>query len=76
MAPTVLQLAPDPQEPGEIIANVVPLQITVRPRVLSGADYNAISTLFTVAADTRRRQPGRPGVRHVCRAAVDTATGC
>jgi DNA-binding SARP family transcriptional activator len=52
MAPTVLQVAPDPHEPGEIIANVVPMQITVRPRVLSAADYGAISTLFRVAADT------------------------
>ena len=52
MAPTVLQVAPDPQEPGEIIANVVPMQITVRPRVLSAEDYGAISTLFRVAADT------------------------
>ena len=52
MAPTVLQVAPDPHEPGEIIANVVPMQITVRPRVLSAVDYGAIGTLFRVAADT------------------------
>jgi DNA-binding SARP family transcriptional activator len=51
MAPTVLQLAPDPAAPDEIIANVVPLQITVRPRALSAADYAAIATLFAVAAD-------------------------
>jgi DNA-binding SARP family transcriptional activator len=51
MAPTVLQLAPDPQAPDGIIANVVPLQITVRPRVLCDADYDAIATLFAVAAD-------------------------
>jgi DNA-binding SARP family transcriptional activator len=51
MAPTVLQLAPDPGVPGEIIANVVPLQITVRPRALSAGDYAAIATLFAVAAD-------------------------
>ena len=51
MAPTVLQLAPDSLVPGGIIANVVPLQITVRPRALTGADYDAIATLFTVAAD-------------------------
>jgi DNA-binding SARP family transcriptional activator len=51
MAPTVLQLAPDPQEPDEIIANVVPLQITVRPRAFGDADYDAIATLFAVAAD-------------------------
>jgi DNA-binding SARP family transcriptional activator len=51
MAPTVLQLAPDPEAPDEIIANVVPLQITVRPRALSAGDYAAIATLFAVAAD-------------------------
>jgi DNA-binding SARP family transcriptional activator len=50
MAPTVLQLAPDPQAPDNIIANVVPLQITVRPRAFSAADYDAIATLFAVAA--------------------------
>jgi DNA-binding SARP family transcriptional activator len=52
MAPTVLQVAPDPGLPGGIIANIVPLQITVRPRVLTGADYEAITSLFSVAADT------------------------
>ncbi|HUB38040.1 MAG TPA: BTAD domain-containing putative transcriptional regulator [Streptosporangiaceae bacterium] len=51
MAPTVLQLAPDPQAPDGIIANVVPLQIAVRPRALCDADYDAIATLFAVAAD-------------------------
>jgi DNA-binding SARP family transcriptional activator len=51
MAPTVLQLAPDPEAPDGIIANVVPLQITVRPRALSDADYDAIATLFGIAAD-------------------------
>ena len=51
MAPTALQLAPDPQAPGGIIANIVPLQITVRPRALSAADYDAIATLFAVASD-------------------------
>lgn len=51
MAPTVLQLAPDPQAPDGIIANVVPLQITVRPRALCDADYDALATLFAVAAD-------------------------
>ncbi len=51
MAPTVLQLAPDSQVRHGIIANVVPLQITVRPRALSEADYDAIATLFTTADD-------------------------
>ena len=51
MAPTVLQLAPDRQVPGGIVANVIPLQITVRPRALSASDYDAIGSLFAVAAD-------------------------
>jgi DNA-binding SARP family transcriptional activator len=51
MAPTVLQVAPDPQRAGGIVANVIPLQIVVRPQALSEAEYEAISTLFAVAAD-------------------------
>jgi DNA-binding SARP family transcriptional activator len=51
MAPAVLQLAPDPQVPDGIVANVAPLQITVRPRALSGAEYDAIALLFGAAAD-------------------------
>lgn len=48
MAPTVLQLAP--AVPQGIVANVVPLQITVRPQVLSPSEYQAIATLFATAA--------------------------
>ncbi len=51
MAPTVLQLAPDPEIPDGIVANVVPLQVTVRPRVLSAAEYDAIGSLLATAAD-------------------------
>ena len=51
MAPTALQLAPDPDHPGQILANVIPLQISVRPQTLSDADYQAIGTLFAAAAD-------------------------
>jgi DNA-binding SARP family transcriptional activator len=51
MSPTVLQLAPDPEHPELILANVIPLQIVVQPQVLSDADYAAISTLFATAAD-------------------------
>jgi hypothetical protein len=49
MAPMVLQLAPDPVVADGIVANVVPLQITVRPHALSAAEYAAIGTLFTAA---------------------------
>ena len=49
MAPTVLQLAPDPDEPAGVVANVVPLQIMVRPQVLPEADYQAVSKLFATA---------------------------
>jgi DNA-binding SARP family transcriptional activator len=51
MAPAVLQVAPDPEMPDGIIANVVPLQITVRPGALAAADYAAITTLFAAASD-------------------------
>ncbi len=51
MAPAVLQVAPDPQAPEGIVANVIPLQITVRPHALSMADYAAITTLFSAASD-------------------------
>jgi len=51
MAPTVLQLAPDPEQPGGITANIIPLQITVRPQLLSSAEYEAIGTLFATATD-------------------------
>ncbi len=59
MAPTVLQLAPDPRRAGEILANVIPLQIMVRPQVLSGADYEAIGTLFGAATDLQDVSPQR-----------------
>ena len=51
MAPTALQLAPDPQVPDGIVANVAPLQITVRPHALSGPEYDAIAQLFGQAAN-------------------------
>jgi LysM domain len=51
MAPMALQLAPDPLVAEGIVANVVPLQITVRPHALSAGEYDAIGTLFTTAAD-------------------------
>jgi DNA-binding SARP family transcriptional activator len=57
MAPTALQLAPDSQHPDEILANVIPLQITVRPQSLTSAEYDAISTLFAVAADLEDVSP-------------------
>jgi hypothetical protein len=57
MAPTVLQLAPDPQQPAGMLANVIPLQIMVRPQVLSDAEYAAISTLFATAADLHDVSP-------------------
>ena len=51
MASAVLQVAPDPQAPDGVVANVIPLQITVRPSTLSAADYAAIATLFAAASD-------------------------
>jgi len=60
MAPAVLQLAPDPEVPDGIVANVAPLQITVRPRAMSGADYDAIALLLGAAADTNDVGPDDP----------------
>ena len=57
MAPAVLQLAPDIEQAGGIVANVVPFQITVRPRTLSSGDYDAIATLFAVADDLEDVSP-------------------
>jgi DNA-binding SARP family transcriptional activator len=51
MAPTVIQLAPDPDRPDGIVANIVPLQIMVRPRALSAAEYGAIGSLLATTAD-------------------------
>ncbi len=55
MAPTAMQLAPDPD--GGIVANIVPLQITVRPQALSALDYEAITTLFGVGAGQQDVSP-------------------
>jgi DNA-binding SARP family transcriptional activator len=60
MAPTVLQLAPDPQVPAGIAANVAPLQIAVRPRALSAAEYDAVALLLGTAADTGDMGPDDP----------------
>jgi DNA-binding SARP family transcriptional activator len=57
MAPAVLQVAPDPQEPDGIVANILPFQITVRPRALSATDYAAITTLFALAGDVEDVAP-------------------
>jgi DNA-binding SARP family transcriptional activator len=57
MAQAVLQVAPDPQAPDGIIANVIPLQITVRPGALSAGDYAAITTLFRAAGDLDDADP-------------------
>lgn len=60
MAPTALQLAPDPRQADAIVANVVPLQIAVRPEPPTAAEYQAISTLFATAADTADLGPEQP----------------
>ncbi len=57
MSPTALQLAPDPEQPEQILANIIPLQICVRPQTLSEADYQAIGTLFATAADLEDVSP-------------------
>jgi hypothetical protein len=50
-APSVFALAADPDRPGGVLARITPLQLQVRPQVLTSADYEAIISLFETAAD-------------------------
>jgi hypothetical protein len=49
-APSVFALAGDPDRAGGILARITPLQLQVRPQVLTSADYEAIISLFETAA--------------------------
>ena len=66
-APSVFALAADPDRPGGILARITPLQLQVRPQVLTSADYEAIISLFETAAapatwpPTSRRTTAPPG---------------
>ena len=76
MAPAVLQVAPDPQAPEGIIANVVPLQITVRPRTLSSGGLRTRSPRSSpLLADLEDVGQDADAVCRLRRAAVDSAGG-
>jgi DNA-binding SARP family transcriptional activator len=59
MAPTVFQLAPDPEEPDGIVANIVPLQIVVRPQLLPETEYQAVGALVAAACDLTDVRPNQ-----------------
>ena len=59
-APSVFALAADPDRPGGILARITPLQLQVRPQVLTSADYEAIISLFETAAATGDVAAGEP----------------
>jgi DNA-binding SARP family transcriptional activator len=44
-------LADDPMEPGGIVAHISPLGLQAWPQPLSESDYQALGSMFTVAAD-------------------------
>jgi DNA-binding SARP family transcriptional activator len=50
-APASFRLAADPARPGEIVGHVSPLHLDVWPQPLARDDYQALASLFQVAAD-------------------------
>jgi len=59
-APSVFALAGDPDRPGGVLARITPLQLQVRPQVLTSADYEAIISLFEIAAAPGDVAAGEP----------------
>jgi DNA-binding SARP family transcriptional activator len=51
--PSSLLLAEDPAQPGEMVAHISPLGLRAWPQPLTDADYQALATLFTTAAELR-----------------------
>ncbi len=58
--PASIQLAADPASPGGIVADLVPLGIRAWPQPLEAADYQALASMFTVAAEEADVAPGAP----------------
>ncbi len=56
----MLALAGDPDRPGGILARITPLQLQVRPQVLTSADYEAIISLFETATEEGDVAAGQP----------------
>ena len=59
-APASFRLEPDPARPGGIAGHVAPLHLNVWPQPLTKDDYQALASLFQVAADLNDVAPGEP----------------
>jgi DNA-binding SARP family transcriptional activator len=59
-APASLRLEPDPARPGGIAGHVAPLHLDVWPQPLTSDDYQALASLFQVAADLNDVAPDEP----------------
>jgi DNA-binding SARP family transcriptional activator len=59
-APASFRLEPDPARPGGIAGHVAPLHLDVWPQPLTRDDYEALTSLFQVAADLNDVAPDEP----------------
>ena len=59
-APASFRLQPDPARPGGIAGHVAPLHLDVWPQPLTRDDYQALASLFQVAADLNDVAPDEP----------------
>jgi DNA-binding SARP family transcriptional activator len=59
-APASFRVTPDLTQPGAITGHISPLHLDVRPQPLAKADYQALASLFQVAADLDDVPPGAP----------------
>ena len=59
-APASFRLEPDPARPGGIAGHVAPLHLDVWPQPLTKDDYQALASLFQVAADLNDVAPDEP----------------
>jgi DNA-binding SARP family transcriptional activator len=59
-APACIEVAADQERPGGVIARISPLNIVVRPQPLAAAEYQALTGLFTCAANLTDVSPQEP----------------
>jgi len=59
-APASFRLEPDPARPGGIAGHIAPLHLDVWPQPLTKGDYEALTSLFGVAADLNDVAPDEP----------------
>jgi DNA-binding SARP family transcriptional activator len=59
-APASFRLAPDPARPAGIAGHIAPLHLDVWPQPLAKDDYEALTSLFQVAADLNDVAPDEP----------------